>query len=289
MSDFPHLGFTKEGALGIIEQLRGGAKSRLPYDQIRLMMLVLMSASARHGVYTPYSIQTELPLHRARWLENKGEWFKSIEDLGPIPSDKTLAYGRCHQPRRPVGYWSLYEDTALSEVRAELKEHYVISTFIMPKDSRVVPIGDFDHFQRIGRTRLGDAFEQSGNCYKKILAREDWAIFALFDAFLADEFIKPAMTQSDYKITSAIADILFNCDLGLGKIDAIVYPSVAFREGTNFAVRGEFFKSKMKPFPAQTKVVEVTNVFGYGILDSHVLVTLQAVNPDGSLDWGKSS
>lgn len=284
MSDSPDLGFTKEGALGIIEQLRGGAKSRLPYDQIRIMMSVLMSASARHGVYKSYSIPKELLIHRVRRLENKGQWFRSIEDLGPTPPEKTLAYGRCHQPRRPVGYWSLYEDMALAEVRAELNEQYVISTFKLPEGSRFVPVGDLDYYRRIGRTYLGHAFEQSGNSYKEILDREDWTIFALFDAFLADEFIKPIMTQTDYKITSAIADVLFNCDLKLGKIDGIVYPSVAFREGTNFAVR-EVFKSKMEPVPAETKIVEITDVFGYGIFVWKVLASLKSVNPDGSLGW----
>ena len=284
MSDSPDLGFSKEGALGIIEQLRGGAKSRLPYDLILQMMSMLMSACARHGVYTSYSIQTELLIHRARRLENKGEWLRSIEDLGPTPPDKTPAYGRCHQPRRPVGYWSLYEDTALAEVRAELNEQYVISTFRMPKGSRLVPIGDFDHYRRVGRTYLGDALEQSGKGYGEILSREDRAIFALFDAFLADEFIKPAMTQTDYKITSAISFVLFNCDLKLGKIDGIVYPSVAFLKGTNFAVR-EDFRSKMEPVPAETRIVEITDVFGYGIFVCKVLASLKSVNPDGSLDW----
>lgn len=284
MSDSPDLGFSKEGALGIIEQLRGGAKSRVSYDQIRLMVSVLMSASARYGVYTPYSIPKELPIHRVRRLESKGEWFRSIADLGPTPSDKTPAYGRCHQPRRPVGYWSLYEDVALAEVRAELNEQYVISTFKMPKGSRFVPIGDFDYYRRVRRTYLGDALEQSGKVYGEILTREDQAIFSLFDAFLADEFIKPAMTQTDYKITSAIADVLFNCDLKLGKIDGIVYPSVAFREGTNFAIR-EVFKSKMEPVPAETKIVEITDVFGYGIFVWKVLASLKSVNPDGSLGW----
>ena len=77
---------------------------------------------------------------------------------------------------------------------------------------------------------------------------------------------------------------MFNCNLKLGKIDGIVYPSVAFREGTNFAVR-EVFKSKMEPVPAKTKIVEITDVFGYGIFVWKVLASLKSVNPDGSLGW----
>ena len=79
-----------------------------------------------------------------------------------------------------------------------MKEQYVISTFEIPKDSLLIPIGDLDSYRRVGQTRLGQAFEQSVKRYQDILARRDWAIFALFDAFLADEFIKPAITETDY-------------------------------------------------------------------------------------------
>ena len=285
MSDSQDLGFTREGALGIIEQLRGGAKNRLSYDQIRLMISILMKTSSRYGVYQSYSMPTDLSVVRVRPLESSGEYYKLKEDLGPPPPDKTLGFGRCHQPGRPVGYWSLYEDTALAEVRAELGQQYLVSTFAIPKGSLLVPVGEFDYFRRTGQTYLGTAVEQSAKNYNALLDRADWHLFALFDAFLADEFIRPAMNQTDYKITSAIADILFNCDLELGNIDAIFYPSVAFREGTNFAVRGELFKSKMKPFPAQTKIVQVTDVFGYGIFNCRVLTTLKSVNPDGNISW----
>ena len=291
MCDSPDLGFTKEGALDIIERLRGGAKSRLPYDQIRLIVSMIMSASARHGVYQPYRIPTELPIHRVRPLERRGEWFRSRADLGHPPPDKTLDYGRCHQPKRPVGYWALYyEDTALAEVRAELGQQYLISTFTMPTGSLLLPVGELDYFRRTGRTYLGEAVERSAKIYKEVLDREDWALFALFDAFLAEEFIRPAVTPTDYRITSATADVLFNCDLKLpALIDAIIYPSVAFREGTNFAVRPEAFNSKMKPVEAETKIIEITDVFGYGIFAWRVLATLKLVNADESLSWEPSS
>src|SRR6187549_176139 len=101
MTDSPDLGFTREGARNIIELLRGGAANRLPYDQVRLALSVIMAASARHGVYLPYAMPAEVSLHRARQLEKKGDWFQSIRDLGPPAPDRTVAYGRCHQPGRP--------------------------------------------------------------------------------------------------------------------------------------------------------------------------------------------
>lgn len=199
---------------------------------------------------------------------------------------KTITYGRCHQSKHPLCYCSLYEDTALAEVNAEVGEHYVISTFTMPKDIRLIPVGELDYFRRTGRTYIGHETPQSAKLYEEALGEEDGVVSALIDAFLADEFIKPAITQTDYKVTSALSDVLLNGDLNPRiPIDAIVYPSVAFREGTNFAVLPGPYKSKLKLVEAKTKIIEVTDVLGYGIFDYQVLATLKSVSSEGRLDW----
>ncbi|MDH4328316.1 MAG: hypothetical protein OEV77_07330, partial [Nitrospira sp.] len=80
--------------------------------------------------------------------------------------------------------------------------------------------------------------------------------------------------------------VLFHGGIPFPKpIDAIIYPSVAFREGTNLAIRSEFFRAQMKLVEAETKIVEVTDVYGYGIYDYKVLVKLRSVSEDGSLQW----
>ena len=286
MVNSPDLGFSKDGALGIIEQLRGGAKDRLSYELIYLSIGILVKASARQGVYRPYCMQNEISVVRARRLEKSGEWFQSLGDLGPLPRGQTIKYARCHRPGRSVGYCSLYMDTALAEVRAELGQQYAIATFRMPGSSIVIPVGEFDYFRRTGRTYLGEAVEQSAKIYSEILDREDWALIALFDAFLADEFIRPVETQTDYKVTSAMAEVLFHGGLKFPEpIDAIIYPSVAFREGTNFAIRSDSFQSKIKLVESETKIIEITDVFGYGIYNYRDLMRLKSVRSDGSLDW----
>ena len=270
--------------LSVIEQLRGGAKSRLPYAQIR----EIMSAWAKYGVYQVYSIPKELSVHRARRLENK-KWFEFAEDLGPPIPEKTITHGRCHQPKHPLCYCSLYEDTALAEVNAELGEQYVISTFTMPKDIRLIPVGELDYYRRTGRTYIGNETQQSAKPHEKALGEEDCVVAALIDAFLAHEFIKQATTQTDYKITSALADVLLNGDLKPQKpIDALVYPSVAFREGMNFAILPEPYKSKMKLVEAETKIIEITDVLGYGIFVYQLLASLNSVSTDGRLKWEAS-
>jgi hypothetical protein len=272
-----------DGALNMIEQLRGGAKSRLSYDKIRALMF---EWAIKYGVYQVYSsIPEELSVHRVRRLENK-KWFEFKDDLGPPTPEQTIIYGRCHQPKHPLCYCSLYEDTALAEVNAELGEDYAISTFTMPKDIRLIPVGELDYFRRTGRTYIGHETPQSAKPYEEALRENDWRVAALIDAFLADEFIKPATTQTDYKITSALSDVLLNGDLSpRTPIDALIYPSVAFREGMNFAVLPEPYKSKMKLVEAETKIIRITDVLGYGIFAWRVLATLRSVNPDGSLSW----
>ena len=162
MVNSPDLGFSKDGALGIIEQLRGGAKDRLSYELIYLSIGILVKASARQGVYRPYCMQNEISVVRARRLEKSGEF-------GPLPRGQTIKYARCHRPGRSVGYCSLYMDTALAEVRAELGQQYAIATFRMPGSSIVIPVGEFDYFRRTGRTYLGEAVEQSAKIYSEIL------------------------------------------------------------------------------------------------------------------------
>ena len=271
-------------ALSMIEQLRGGAKSRLSYNQIR----ALMSEWAKYSVYQVYSIPEELFVHRARRLENE-KWFEFADDLGPPIPDKTIAYGHCHQPKHPLCYCSLYEHTALAEVNAEFGEQYVISTFTMPKDIRLIPVGELDYYRRTRRNYIGHKMPQSAKPHEEALGENDAHVAALIDAFLADEFIKPATTQTDYKITSALSDVLLNGGLKPQKpIDALVYPSVAFREGMNFGVLPGPYKSKMKLVEAETKIIEITGVLGYGIFVARLLASLMSISSDGRLKWETS-
>jgi hypothetical protein len=272
-----------EGVREIIERLRGGATSRLSYDQIRGRISVL----ARHGMYQTYKIPNDLPIQRARWIKDK-KWFASEEDLGPPPPEATIDYGRCHQPKRPVCYCSLNGDTALAEITGELGEHYAISTYIMPKGTVIVPVGELDCVRRTGQTYIGHGNPDAANPYLDALDKEDGIVPALIDAFLADEFSKPATTWTDYKITSAFADVLLNGELNPRlPMDAIIYPSVRFREGKNFAILPEVHKSKMQLVVTETKIIEITDVLGYGIFGHRTLATLRSTGTDRRLIWEK--
>jgi hypothetical protein len=263
----------------IIERLRGSAKSQMSSNEIR----AFVSELARRGTYQTYSLPADLSIHRARQINDK-KWFASEVDLRAPPPEKVIDYGRCHSPGRPLCYCSLYVDIALAEVKAKMGEYYVISTFMMSKGSVLIPVGDLDFFRRTGQTYIGHGTGESAKPYEN-LDHEDWVVSALIDAFLADEFIKPT-DQADYKITSVISDVLLNGDLNpRTPIDAIIYPSVAFREGRNFAVLPGAHMSKIRLVEDETKIIEITDVLGYGIFDYRILATLKSVSSDGCLNW----
>jgi hypothetical protein len=247
--------------------------------------LALVNRCAASDIYQIYSFPEVLTIQRARKLGNK-IWPTKVDELGHLPSERVIDNGRCHQRGKPLLYCSLYGETALAEVRAEKGEQYVIATFSVPVGFSVIRIGDFDYYRRTFQTSIGSAEQESSKRYIALRDRgDDWLIPALIDAFLADEFIKPAITQTDYKITSAFADILLNHLHQSEKVDAIMYPSVAFREGANFAVRPEAYKTKLKLIESETIIVEITEHLGYGIYGLSQLAKLSPVNNESRLIW----
>lgn len=286
MSDSQGPGFSIQGALEIIEELKGSAWEPLPHEQIYIAIGTIIKASARQGLYQCYQMQSDLQIIRARPLDSPGEWFKHKDDLGPLRPKKVTTYQRCHRPGRSVGYCSLYEDTALAEIRAKVGQQYAIATFELPAGSIVLPVGEFDFFRRTGGTYLGEAIEKSARVYRDLLKREDSLPLALFDAFFADVFMRPANSEKDYRVTSAIAEVVFYGGLQLTEpVEAILYPSVAFRSGTNFAVRAEAFSSRLNLVPYETRIIEIVDDLGYGIYDYRDLKKLKSVGSTGELAW----
>lgn len=273
----------KEGALNVIEQLRGGVKSRWTYALIRKLIMALIQ-QPKNRVYQTYKIPaaSDFTVYRARRLDSPDEWYACETDLGSPPADKTKKYGRCHQPEAPMFYSSLYADTALSEIDVELGDRIVISEFKIEQDIIAMPVGELDYYRRTKSTYLGNAVKDVAKPFDDALAAPNAVIAALIDAFLADEFIKPATSNTDYKITSAFSDIVLNEFEQNHKVDAIVYPSVAFRGGLNFAIQPESLKLKMKLISAE--IIEITDVIGYGIFGRQQLGILKSVI-DGQLNW----
>lgn len=272
---------TAEGALQVIEQLRGGAKNSLPFEQLRSLINILIDQMK----YPTQALQEELSVVRARlWRDSKEPTL--ISDLGPRQAEQIQDYGRCNQPKQPICYCSLYEETALSEVNAEIEQSYVISTFILPKETTLLHIGELDYYRRTGDLHLGSLESKNKESYEDQLNGQNSTLFSLIDGFIADEFRQPAKTNQDYKITSAFTDILFNDYPAKYPIEAIVYPSVAFQHGMNFAVTLDAYNTKLKLDSANTKIIRIKGVYGYGIFDWVEEAKLKSSNNNnGVLEW----
>ncbi|OIR11736.1 hypothetical protein GALL_65920 [mine drainage metagenome] len=274
----------KEDALKIIEQLRGGAKQRW---RLPLVKSAISGLYEKYHLNQTYKLSNELKLCRVRKLVScaRESWLSSADKLGPRKAEEVTDYGRCHHPQQSIGYFSPEENIALSEVNAELDDCISIAIYKLTENLIVVPIGELDFFRRTGQTRLGSAKPEASQPYSQILDEPNGNLRALVDAFFADEFIQRASTKTDYKITASISDLLLNDKNLETQIDAIFYPSVAFRDGYNFAIRPEFVKKNMKLVETETKVVRISEVLGYGIFKYDVLSTLRSVNTTGELEW----
>lgn len=274
---------TKEGLLNVIEQLRGRVSHRWSFETVKSYMKGLVNC---HGVHQSHTITgaAGLLVHRVRHLERSDIPLRANE-LGAREPEKTSDYGRCHWPGNPLCYCSLYDDTALAEIRAERGQRYVIATYQVKEDLIVLPIGELDLLRRTGETQLGSDLPATREPYRRAAEGVDGNLKLLVDAFFADEFIKPANSPSDYKLTSALSDVLFDAAWA-SSLDAIHYPSVAFRAGSNFAIRPNAVEKKLKLLVDETKIVVVKDVLGYGIFETETEAALKSVSDLGELDWG---
>ncbi|MEK7844527.1 MAG: hypothetical protein AAB259_02065 [Pseudomonadota bacterium] len=114
------------------------------------------------------------------------------------------------------------------------------------KEITVLPAGELDYYRRTGETYLSSSINRSKEPYDNILKKPNAALTQLIDAFLADEFIKPAITDADYKITSAFANLVLNESEGSNQIDTLIYPSVVFCGSLNFAIKPDSLRRKME-------------------------------------------
>ena len=276
----------RDGLLSIVEQLRGGAKERWSFALVQSAVTALLE---EYGLNQTYTLPIGATWHRARKLDGCARecWPSSKEGLGPRKSEDVRDFGRCHSPQQSIGYFSLYEDIALTEIDAEVGDCVIISTFRLASSLVVVPIGEFDHFRRTGETHLGSAVPSATEAYRAVLEPDDveGKCRAFVDAFFADEFIRPATLRSHYKITSAISAFLFDHPRATVPIDAIFFPSVAYRAGSNLAIRGESVEKKMELQMADTKVFKVVDSWGYGIFDLEELAVIVAIDGDLKLEW----
>lgn len=265
-------------AYDAIALLRANATD-MPDEILRSYLAAL---AREYGVSVVFELPKALQVVRAIRLHDKA-WPQLENHLGYPPPAKTRL-GRCNLPAQPLLYTALYEDTALAEIGATRGDHCVISTFEFPAKFRFVTIGQFDLYRRTGEVNSDAKTSTTLGIYEQIMALPTAELSALFDAFLADEFLRPSKGTADYKISSIFSDVLLKDDLKPSKpIDAIMYPSVEFRHGLNIAVRSDSYESQVKLVKA--KVVEIKEALGFGLFRYRKLASFKGVPIDKKIVW----
>lgn len=272
-----------QGCIGLIEQIRGGGRFRFSWGHIREILSALTSGHWWFG----YPLPSEFSVFRGRF-RNDVEHFQNVKDLSFRPTDCVSDYGRCHKPGFSVFYGANNLDTVLSELSPEIGDHVHIAIAKLRSDKavNVTAVGEIEHVRRYGRALIGN--DQARQYIQTFLdnAKSEMDIKTiLMDAFLSDLFVTPASSQKDYKVTSALSDIVFSFrdpQHGLG-FDGFAYPSVAHRGGTNYAFRSESFSQSMEIYHCMA--FEITDYLGFGIYGRRKYAEGKSISEDGIIQW----
>lgn len=280
-----------DGLRNLIEGLRGGMKFHYGFDEIRIHVDAMVRACCGN-CYGSYAIPAPFAFVRARRHDDPGQLYREACDLGAPRREDIKKFGRCNVPNQPVLYCSLYPETALSELDAQREEVFTLASYAVQPEKKIYAchVGEIDYYRRTYETYFGRRNEGNTRRLQALETAAQWDSQCLLDAFLAEEFISPAKSQADYRVTSAFCDLLWKANGS--DLDAIMYPSVAFREGKNFALHVKAAENKLELLSMEsrhengevTRVVRVDDVLGYGIYRVTEIARLHSIY-EGNLKW----
>lgn len=277
-------------ALLLIANLKGGGCYSLSWPDIRGVLTQLLQQRwwLRHGMNHNWTV------YRGRETNN-AQFFSNVRDLSYRQAEHIKDYGRCHNPitsTKSIFYCANNVLTVLSEISPDIGEyvHVVEAKQKAAETVWLTMIGGLDYYRRYGHPNplFDDEKKEVKNAYqdfeKNFKPDSDADLKQIVvDAFLSEVFISPAHRQRDYKITSAMADMIFsNKDHAH---DALAYPSVAHRGGMNFAILADRFADKMTI--TKCEVLEITGYLGFGMYLCRSCGKSNAIANDGEIDWEK--
>lgn len=242
-------------AVAVAEQLLGGSRHRLPWDELRK---ILDDLTVGHA-WLMYPMSCNWRIFRGR-ICNENQLFANSNELTHRVPEEITGYGRCHQPHRSIFYASNNLDTVFAELEPEVGDrvHVAVAGPNAANAVRITAIGEIEHVRRYGVPLIGnhDTTEIIQDWLGPLQTEESLRRI-LIDAFLSDIFSKQALSDRDYKLTSALSDIIISASLN-DKIlcDGFAYPSVAHRGGINYALDGDRFYERMAIY--ECMVFEIT-------------------------------
>lgn len=176
-----------------------------------------------------------------RVRENKqNEPFTSKSDLLYPPKDK-ITQGRMNNKYTTILYTSLNEFTAISEAKLKVESYFQLTRFKITKQVNIFSIGRFSNlFFNIPRnsTTTTELIKEIASGMSNSAIKE----FAALECAVID-VLYSNNSDNDYILSSFIADAIF---VGLPAIDAIMYPTMQNKFGTNFAIKKDYVDNHLE-------------------------------------------
>lgn len=179
------------------------------------------------------------------------------EFYAPCPEKAKVQ--RANMNGESIFYGANSEETVFAEVRAKANSCVNMAAFSVKVDFEITAylIGEIDHYRRWSKNRfLPQGLEkQSLEVFNSLDPNVALAIH-LVDAFLADHFSRTG--KDAYRVSNYIAREF----LRVQAIDAIIYPSVEFPGGQNYAINDDISKEKLEV--KGCTAIKILNDYGYG-------------------------
>jgi hypothetical protein len=206
------------------------------------------------------------------------------------PNPPHSRYGRCNLKNTCVYYAAKNLETSLLECQAAAGDtfHVVkLSAFDSTDSVASLYIGQYDEYRRTRFAtypiyELSKKFQDGITKLIEKVGGKKFLQFAYLDAFISDEFRKIVQNDYDYKLTAIFAKHFLSTDL----IDQIVYPSVAYRNSLNLAIKPSLIGQKYSI--ERIYAIRVLNNFDYGIFSYEEFADGQ-IQKDGAIKWTEAS
>lgn len=270
---------------GRLDELRHADLKTAYIDDLKGKLYPLLRAYTS----TSLMIGEDNPIFRVRKHreDEKETLLKSVEDIYPKAVYLTRL-NRASREGQPIFYFSADGVIALHEVKAAVGD--VCSVLeCKPRANAsplLIPVGIHEMARR-HHARIGGNLPEPALRIRALLKDDAESIkkHELIDKFITDEFLKDVGEgQEDlYKLTIAIAELLFSFETDVGPIDGIAYPSIASdRINANVALLPHAFLRIYKHVACEWMKIEETRPnLGFEVSGRKA----QRITDGGGIEW----
>ena len=212
---------------------------------------------------------------------------ENASDLLAPKAELVKSYGRCNYPNQRTLYLAKNLDTVLSELDVLKGSHVQFLHLKAKKEFTFFVVGEIDHYRRFEKGFFSYGQKEKNIKYIKSLIDNNDLERIYVDAFLAEQLARRDYSQAHYKLTSAIANVLFEDAKkanisNSANIAGFAYPSVSHRGGVNFVIMGDFFE--------YFEIVEATAIkinahLNYNLYGRTPYASCQVIDDKGNLHW----